>query len=147
MRRMIDPKQLGGGQQEQKKYYNHFITLSAVGLTFTCYCTIVNDRPDPYTEIKDLYQYLKTSSVEAQVPAIGYYNGTHGKGIVESISLSSVSGYGSSSLVNFEIENVENVHASETHIIVMCTAPEKSRKREAEPIEDDNAKRTEVEQQ
>ena len=45
------------------------------------------------------------------------------------------------------LENVENVHASETHIIVMCTAPEKSRKREAEPIENDNAKRAEVEQQ
>lgn len=106
MRRMIDPKQLGGGQQEQKKYYNHYITLS--GSEITCNLTITNSRPDPYTEVGDIYNYLSTGGSSAKVSATGDYSGASGKGIISRIYME-LPQTGLVSFTNLEIEVVENV--------------------------------------
>lgn len=107
MRRMIDPKQLGGGQQEQKKYYNHFITLS--GSDASCSLTITNSRPEPYTSIEDLYNYLSNAGSSVNVSATGNYSGAFGKGIVSQISISNWRGQSMITFTNLEIEVVENV--------------------------------------
>ena len=107
MRRMIDPKQLGGGQQEQKKYYNHFITLS--GTEATCNFTITNSRPDPYTSIVDIYTYLMTPSSSISISATGSYNSASGKGIISQLQISTPNGQSYVSFTKLEIEVVENV--------------------------------------
>lgn len=108
MRRMIDPKQLnqGGGGQEQKKYYNHFITL--VGNEISCSFTITNSRPEPYTSFVDLYKYFNTAGSSANVSATGNYSGPSGKGIVSKLNMS-MPQRGILSFTNLEIEVVENV--------------------------------------
>ena len=107
MRRMIDPKQLGGGQQEQKKYYNHFITLS--GSAATCNFTITNSRPNPYTSILDIYTYLITQGSSISISATGSYNGESGKGILSKLQISTPNGQCVVSFTKLEIEVVENV--------------------------------------
>ena len=112
MRRMIDPKQLGGGQQEQKKYYNHFITL--MESEATCNFTITNSRPDPYTSVGDIYTYLRTSNSSIGISATGSYDGVYGKGIVSKLRISAPQGYGTVTFTNLEIEVVENVPTIKT---------------------------------
>ena len=112
MRRMIDPKELSGGQQEQKKYYNHFITL--IGDEATCSFTITNSRPDPYTKVGDIYTYLKTPKSSISISATGSYKGTSGKGIVSKLQISSPLGYSIVSFTKLEIEVVENVPTIKT---------------------------------
>lgn len=107
MRRMIDPKQLGGGQQEQKKYYNHFITLK--GSNATCNFTITNSIPDPYTSIGDIYFYLMNGSNSISINATGSYNGAYGKGIISKLKISAPNGQSNVSFTKLEIEVVENV--------------------------------------
>lgn len=105
MRRMIDPKQLGGG--EEKKYYNHFITLIKSGAT--CNFTITNSRPDPYTSIGDIYTYLRTPNGSISISATGSYDGASGKGIVSKFQISTPQGYCTVTFTKLEIEVVENV--------------------------------------
>ena len=107
MRRMIDPKELSGGQQEQKKYYNHFITLS--GSDATCYFTITNSRPDPYTSVGDIYIYLMTKGSSISLSATGSYDGASGKGILSQLKISAPNGMSYVSFTKLEIEVVENV--------------------------------------
>ena len=103
MRRMIDPKKLG----KEKKYYNHFITLS--GSNVTCNFAITNSRPDPYTKIGDIYNYLKTPSSSISISATGSYNGASGKGILHELQITSPNGQSIVSFTKLEIEVVENV--------------------------------------
>ena len=104
MRRMIDPKQLGG---EEKKYYNHFITLT--GKNASCSFTITNSRPEPYTSVGDLYAYLRTANSSAEVSATGSYDGAFGKGIISKIYISAPLGNSNVAFTKLEIEVVENV--------------------------------------
>ena len=112
MRRMIDPKQLGGGQQEQKKYYNHYITL--IESHATCNFTITNSRPEPYTSVGDIYSYLRTSNSSISISATGSYDGVYGKGIVSKLRISSPQGHSTVTFTNLEIEVVENVPTIKT---------------------------------
>ena len=114
MRRMIDPKELnqGGGQQEQKKYYNHYITLS--GNEATCNFTITNSRPEPYTKVIDIYIYFATSNSTIGISATGNYNGASGKGIVYKFTIQSPNGRSIVSFTKLEIEDVENVPTIKT---------------------------------
>lgn len=107
MRRMIDPKELNQGGGEEKKYYNHFITLIA-GET-TCNFTITNSRPEPYTKIGDIYNYLSTAVNSIGISATGSYNGAYGKGIVSKLEISSPVGQSIVTFTKLEIEVVENV--------------------------------------
>lgn len=107
MRRMIDPKELSGGQQEQKKYYNHFITLS--GRDATCNFTITNSRPDPYTTVGDIYIYLMTQGSSISISATGSYDGASGKGILSKLHISAPNGQSIVEFTKLEIEVVENV--------------------------------------
>lgn len=110
MRRMIDPKQLDGG--EEKKYYNHFITL--IGSEATCNFTITNSRPDPYKKIGDIYSYLATLTGSISINATGSYNGASGKGIVSKINIQLPNGGSIVSFTKLEIEVVENVSTIKT---------------------------------
>lgn len=112
MRRMIDPKELSGGQQEQKKYYNHFITLT--GSNATCNFTITNSRPDPYTKVGDIYIYLMTPNSSISISATGSYNGASGKGIISKLQISAPNGASLVSFTNLEIEVVETVPTIKT---------------------------------
>lgn len=105
MRRMIDPKQLGGG--EEKKYYNHFIYL--VGNGVNCSFTITNSRPNPYTSIGDIYSYLRTENGSVFVSATGPYRTTSKQGVISSFSISDTQGNITISAITFTIEMVENV--------------------------------------
>lgn len=107
MRRMIDPKQLGGGQQEEKKYYNHFITLTEGEVT--CSFTITNSRPDPYTKVSDIYTYLNTSNNTVNISATGNYNHASNKGIISQICITTPLGLCTITFTQLEIEVVENV--------------------------------------
>ena len=109
MRRMIDPKQLGG---EEKKYYNHYITL--IGSDVTCNFTITNSRPDPYTKIFDIYAYFATTVSSISMSATGSYHGASGKGIVSQINIQGPTGTGIVGFTNLEIEVVENVPTIKT---------------------------------
>ena len=95
----------GGG--EQKKYYNHFITLSGSGIS--CSLTITNSRSEPYTSIGDIYLYFNTAGSSPNVSATGNYSGVSGKGIVSQIYFSSPQGQSIISFTKLEIEVVENV--------------------------------------
>ena len=104
MRRMIDPKQLGG---EEKKYYNHFILLTGTGVN--CRFTITNSRPNPYTSIGDIYSYLRTEKGSAFVSATGAYRTTSEKGVISCCSILDTQGNITVAAIIFKIEMVENV--------------------------------------
>lgn len=92
--------------------YNHFITLS--GSDATCNFTITNSRPDPYTSVEDIYNYLKTPNSSISISATGSYEGPSGKGIVSKLQISSQQGYSIVSFTKLEIEVVENVPTIKT---------------------------------
>lgn len=60
MRRMIDPKTVGGAGQ--KKYYNHYISLkttySGSNYDTRIWFNIINSRKDKYTDVNELYDAL-----------------------------------------------------------------------------------------
>lgn len=60
MRRMIDPKTVGGAGQ--KKYYNHYISLkttySGSDYNTRIWFNIINSRKDKYTDVNELYDAL-----------------------------------------------------------------------------------------
>lgn len=100
-------KTLNAKGGEQKKYYNHFITLMGTGVS--CSFTITNSRPEPYTSVGDIYTYLRTLTGSISISATGSYSGKSGKGIISQLEITAPQGYSYITFANLEIEVVENV--------------------------------------
>ena len=110
MRRMIDPKQLGGG--EEKKYLHH-IALQIKGVaTSRINFDLINTNPDKYKNISDVYTALGGGvSGTPEIPANGYFylSSIRKNGIVGSFNMTMPQGNGNIWCGNLEIETVDNV--------------------------------------
>ena len=78
MRRMIDPKQLGGGEQEQKKLYRHRVILSYKWLNNEIYIVLIciNQNSSKYTKENFPIENLETIYIDYR----GTFTNRDGKG-------------------------------------------------------------------